>query len=38
VEPDATDDVVQASLGFGAYEHAPRAEVRNAEASPKHST
>jgi len=38
LEPDAADDVVQASLGFGAYEHAPRVEVRNAETSPNHST
>ena len=28
LEPDATDDVVQKSLGFDRYEHAPRVEVR----------
>ncbi|KAI9573999.1 cytochrome c oxidase assembly protein CtaG/Cox11-domain-containing protein [Boletus coccyginus] len=28
LEPDAADDVVQKSLGFDGYEHAPRAEVR----------
>jgi len=31
LEPDANDDKVQASMGFGQYEHAPRAEVRNQE-------
>ncbi|TFK33241.1 cytochrome c oxidase assembly protein CtaG/Cox11-domain-containing protein [Crucibulum laeve] len=30
LEPDAAEDVVQNSLGFGAYENAPKAEVRNA--------
>ncbi|KAI0322750.1 cytochrome c oxidase assembly protein CtaG/Cox11-domain-containing protein [Amylostereum chailletii] len=30
LEPDAPDEVVQASQGFGDYEHAPKAEVRNA--------
>ncbi|KAK7690906.1 hypothetical protein QCA50_006009 [Cerrena zonata] len=29
LEPDASDEVVQASQGFGEYEHAPRAEDRN---------
>ena len=29
LEPDAPDDVVQASQGFAEYEHAPKAEVRN---------
>ena len=29
LEPDAPDDVVQASQGFAGYEHAPKAEVRN---------
>jgi len=29
LEPDAADDVVQKSLGFDQYEHAPRAEVRS---------
>ncbi|KAA1467642.1 cytochrome oxidase assembly factor [Dentipellis sp. KUC8613] len=28
LEPDAPDDVVQTSLGFGEYEHAPRVEDR----------
>ncbi|KAF8126910.1 cytochrome c oxidase assembly protein CtaG/Cox11-domain-containing protein [Boletus edulis] len=28
LEPDAADDVVQKSLGFDSYEHAPRVEVR----------
>ncbi|KAI5114749.1 hypothetical protein M0805_000676, partial [Coniferiporia weirii] len=28
LEPDAPDDVVQTSLGFGGIEHAPRAEDR----------
>ncbi|KAL0954990.1 hypothetical protein HGRIS_003916 [Hohenbuehelia grisea] len=28
LEPDAPDAVVQESLGFGGYEHAPRAETR----------
>ena len=28
LEPDAPDDVVQASQGFGNYEHAPKAENR----------
>lgn len=30
LEPDAEEDAVQASLGFGGYENAPKAEVRNA--------
>lgn len=38
LEPDAAEDVVQASLGFGEYENAPRAEIRNTATSPKHST
>lgn len=29
LEPDAPDDVVQASQGFGDYEMAPRVEDRN---------
>jgi len=29
LEPDAEEDVVQNSLGFGGYEHAPKAEIRN---------
>ncbi|KAG8213304.1 cytochrome c oxidase assembly protein CtaG/Cox11-domain-containing protein [Butyriboletus roseoflavus] len=29
LEPDAADDVIQKSLGFDSYEHAPRAEVRS---------
>ncbi|KAJ7455347.1 cytochrome c oxidase assembly protein CtaG/Cox11, domain-containing protein [Mycena galericulata] len=29
LEPDAAEDEVQTSLGFGEYEHAPKAEVRN---------
>uniref|UniRef100_A0A8H8CL11 Uncharacterized protein n=2 Tax=Psilocybe cubensis TaxID=181762 RepID=A0A8H8CL11_PSICU len=28
LEPDAAEDVVQNSLGFGGYEHAPKAETR----------
>ncbi|PPQ98337.1 hypothetical protein CVT26_013593 [Gymnopilus dilepis] len=41
LEPDAAEDVVQNSLGFGAYEHAPKAEVRNPvkeTSSPSQST
>ncbi|KAH7930214.1 hypothetical protein BV22DRAFT_1028733 [Leucogyrophana mollusca] len=30
LEPDADEDLVQKSLGFGEYELSPRAEVRNA--------
>ncbi|KII85045.1 hypothetical protein PLICRDRAFT_116340 [Plicaturopsis crispa FD-325 SS-3] len=33
LEPDAADDVVQNSLGFGGYELGERAEVRNAQAA-----
>ena len=29
LEPDAEENVVQNSLGFGGYEHAPKAESRN---------
>jgi len=29
LEPDAEEDVVQNSLGFGGYDHAPKAEIRN---------
>lgn len=29
LEPDAEESVVQNSLGFGSYEHAPKAEIRN---------
>ncbi|KAJ7158642.1 cytochrome c oxidase assembly protein CtaG/Cox11, domain-containing protein, partial [Mycena filopes] len=29
LEPDAADEEVQNSMGFGGYEHAPKAEVRN---------
>jgi cytochrome c oxidase assembly protein subunit 11 len=29
LEPDAEESVVQNSLGFGGYEHAPKAESRN---------
>ena len=28
LEPDASDDVVQSSLGFSGYEHAPKVEER----------
>ena len=28
LEPDAPDEVVQSSLGFDKYEHAPKAEDR----------
>jgi hypothetical protein len=28
LEPDAADEKVQKSLGFGEYENAPKAEVR----------
>lgn len=31
LEPDASDKDVQNSLGFGDYEMAPRAEIRNAQ-------
>jgi len=31
LEPDASDQDVQKSLGFGDYEMAPRAEIRNAK-------
>lgn len=31
LEPDASDKDVQQSLGFGDYEMAPRAEIRNAQ-------
>lgn len=31
LEPDAPDDVVQASQGFGDYEIAPRAEERKSD-------
>ncbi|KAG9314988.1 cytochrome oxidase assembly factor [Chiua virens] len=34
LEPDAADDVVQKSLGFDKYEHAPRVEVRRQEDVP----
>lgn len=35
LEPDAPEDVIQASQGFGDYEHAPKVEDRNAaEKSP----
>ncbi|OCH94363.1 cytochrome oxidase assembly factor [Obba rivulosa] len=34
LEPDAPDDVVQASQGFGDYEMAPRAEERQSEKKP----
>lgn len=33
LEPDAEEDVVQKSLGFDAYENAPKVEVRNAASS-----
>ncbi|KAI0065315.1 hypothetical protein BV25DRAFT_1822472 [Artomyces pyxidatus] len=33
LEPDAPEDVVQASQGFAGFEHAPRAEIRNAPES-----
>ena len=29
LEPDAEESVIQNSLGFGGYEHAPKAEIRN---------
>lgn len=29
LEPDAEESTVQTSMGFGGYEHAPKAEVRN---------
>ena len=29
LEPDAEESVVQNSLGFGSYEHAPKSENRN---------
>lgn len=33
LEPDAAEDVVQNSLGFGEYEHAPKSEDRKKVAS-----
>ncbi|KAG6856893.1 hypothetical protein H0H87_012474 [Tephrocybe sp. NHM501043] len=33
LEPDADEDTVQTSLGFGGYENAPKAEVRNAQST-----
>jgi cytochrome c oxidase assembly protein subunit 11 len=33
LEPDAAETEVQNSLGFGGYENAPKAEVRNAESN-----
>ncbi|RDB26424.1 Cytochrome c oxidase assembly protein COX11, mitochondrial [Hypsizygus marmoreus] len=33
LEPDAEEDVVQNSLGFGGFENAPKAEIRNTNAS-----
>ena len=33
LEPDAAEDVVQNSLGFGGYEHAPKYEHRKEGAS-----
>jgi len=35
LEPDADEDVIQGSLGFGHYEHAPKAEIRNSASSPE---
>lgn len=29
LEPDAADDVIQKSLGFDSYEHAPRVEAQS---------
>ncbi|KAG5651363.1 hypothetical protein H0H81_008932 [Sphagnurus paluster] len=31
LEPDAEEDAIQTSLGFGQYEHAPKPEVRETE-------
>ncbi|KAJ6609217.1 cytochrome c oxidase assembly protein CtaG/Cox11-domain-containing protein [Mycena sp. CBHHK59/15] len=33
LEPDAAEDDIQNSMGFGGYEHAPKAEVRNERSS-----
>ncbi|KAJ7761890.1 cytochrome c oxidase assembly protein CtaG/Cox11-domain-containing protein [Mycena maculata] len=33
LEPDAAENEVQTSMGFGEYEHAPKAEVRNGKDS-----
>ncbi|KAG6853979.1 hypothetical protein C0991_011842 [Blastosporella zonata] len=33
LEPDAEEETVQASLGFGGYENAAKAEVRNTQSS-----
>ncbi|CAA7266956.1 unnamed protein product [Cyclocybe aegerita] len=38
LEPDADEDVVQNSLGFGGYEHAPKAEIRNVSEDHSSST
>jgi len=38
LEPDAAENVIQASLGFGEYENAPKAEIRNTVASPKYTS
>jgi len=38
LEPDAAEDVVQNSLGFGGYEHAPKPEHRKESANPNTST
>ncbi|KAJ7928923.1 cytochrome oxidase assembly factor [Mycena leptocephala] len=35
LEPDAAEDEVQTSMGFGGYEHAPKAEVRNKKSTNK---
>ncbi|KAI0044033.1 cytochrome oxidase assembly factor [Auriscalpium vulgare] len=34
LEPDASEDVLQASQGFADFEHAPKAEVRNGRGAP----
>jgi cytochrome c oxidase assembly protein subunit 11 len=38
LEPDAAEDVVQNSLGFGGYEHAPKPEHRKEGASSSSSS
>lgn len=38
LEPDAPEDVVQDSLGFGKYEHSPRAEVRSVQTNQSRET
>ncbi|KAF5359192.1 hypothetical protein D9756_003113 [Leucocoprinus leucothites] len=38
LEPDAPEDVVQDSLGFGQYEHAPKTEARDTQRDIQNTT